>query len=143
MAGENQDYPYAKELFQEMVDKELQPNKVTYNSMIEVLLFSSEVKEAKELFQKHCSFQWKNGALDCHELSRGAAAIQVSVYIDKNEPPVLRVITGKGLHSHRHPLGEMRTFTQGFVKDHHPNYQVEVDEGNEGCLVLRRKKDSE
>ena len=100
-------YNKALELFETLRKDGLTPDEVTYQTTIEVLEVSGQLKSAKDLFHSalragfFCgSLLTKDNQIDLHRLPVSLARVALSVAFDGVEKPcTIDVITGRGIHS--------------------------------------------
>ncbi|GEM_PF-2985300 len=130
-----EDYPHVIRLYEEMDEKKIKTEGVV-SPVIDAFVALEKLDEAGVLFRKYFIARWLKGSLDCHGLSYGVAAIQLTLHLRERSPDRCVVITGKGLHSER--LGVMREKIAQHVSKHHPEYRVIRNRKNAGELKLHR-----
>ena len=124
-----------------MIAHRVQPNEVSYNSLINLLVKVKEIQRAKEMFE--FKFQMENlindkNELNLHHFSHGTAWIAILQFLEMAKEWPLTIITGKGLHSQRE-LYEMRDYILEKIAKDFPNLTAEVTTYNEGRIIIRNK----
>ncbi len=138
-----EDVKGAYAVFEEMKAKGVLPNELTYHSLIDLLVKHDCLEQAEVLFSSKLSIKkhMRQGSLDLHGLSHGAAFIALSIFIKSHwDNDSFLLITGKGLHSYSKDLYQMRDFMIEKLKEKIPHVICQVDPENKGRLIINRKK---
>jgi len=128
----------------------IEPDQVSYNSMIEALYDSNQkslaIRFFVEAYQKGLYQHWsthENFSLDLHNLTRPVALCAVSYELGKlfrskeSLEKGLRIVTGRGLNSKAEPI--LRTAIRKLFADLDPPLKVKNLKDNDGCLVIRQE----
>jgi pentatricopeptide repeat protein len=152
MCCKNEDLVKGCKVFLLMLQQDLSPSKIIYGELFDLLVRKGRLKDARELFEisklknelinTQISYA-STMVIDCHGLSHATACLFLADYLD-NHPKVLlvKIVTGKGLHSKEGPLFQMKDKVKDFIFENYPECLVEDDYYNEGVVWLKRKSGS-
>lgn len=129
-----------------MKDKEIEPNAITYNCLVDLFVKLDDMERAKNIFNTHLSIEdkIKENKLDVHGFSQGAAFTALCIYIEShwNKVKPFSIITGKGLHSKTQKLYEMQNFIKKMIFLKLPSLIWQVNRSNTGELIISQNPDN-
>jgi len=130
-----------REIWKEMKGKQIEPDFITHMEILDFLENCGEITEGKKYFEENCSDILnlsQDRDVDCHQLSHGAAVLQILIYLDRYpDQQDFGIITGKGLHNNEPHA--MRKYVIAAMENRHPRFHI-IDGRNSGLIKIQKKQ---